>query len=171
MKTTFALITKSLTVFLLGFVINQQNTKATQLSVQNDEIKCTLREIIEYEQTAPNTDIIYIIKIEDNDGVYQFRIAALSKDIFPVFIRGSKDSLVGYLDYQGYEMIVYSKSDVSKLFKKTNSEKEFSYLKAAPIKKGEDWEPPMIIEPTVWVYNLVGEKMVLEKAGYFKLLD
>ncbi|MDJ1471161.1 hypothetical protein QNI19_23085 [Cytophagaceae bacterium DM2B3-1] len=80
----------------------------------------------------------------------------------------TKDSLLGYFDFKGVPVLVFS-NKVTPLFTKTNQQKKLNFVEeimAVPTDKEDENKispPPSNFEPTIWYYTLKVRKIIFNK--------
>lgn len=154
-------------------ICSSQEQAIKLLNIRNSQIVTILNEVILHEKTDSIRNELYVVKIKKHETHYQFRIASFSKKVFSSFFVDKKEPLLGYFKHRGYSVLVFSPS-IPAFFSENENGKMFEFLKNGTLsfKKEDDrLFPPDVIEPTVWIYNFMNEKMILKEAGYFNLLN
>jgi hypothetical protein len=99
----------------------------------------------------------------ENDN-YALSVATLDLDAFKYF-KFHTDKYFGYFEYQGHTVLVYGDDNIGYFFSQMTTTKYFYFLAYKPY--DTDKNPPVSIEPDVYIYRYANGKFTMTNAGMF----
>ncbi|MDJ1505465.1 hypothetical protein [Xanthocytophaga agilis] len=171
MKIVYCLL---ICLLLSVFIYGQESThiSITRLTVNHHGIKSILRKMYREEKDSfesPHDDIFTVLRLEEKSRyVYEIKVGIIDCTSYTHLTSATKDSLLGYFDFKGVPVLVFS-NKVTSLLTKTNQQKKFNFVEAiiaAPINKEDENKippPPSNFEPTIWYYTLKDREIIFNK--------
>lgn len=162
MKIAISLLV-GLTLFAECLTPNQKQLK--KLIINNSEVEITLNNVLNEElkyQDLENCIFLFIINKLENE--IEIRIAIIDKR---ELIIDPKNKPYGFFEYNNKTGFVFG-DIVDDFFKPTKEKKSFVYLKELKnieTKSNTPPPPPNVVEPEVWKYRFMNNKMNFVKVS------
>ena len=127
-----------------------------------------------FNSRQKNTILLRIQKNKDSTssvgvGVYQIRLTTLAEDdLYNLLLK--KDKYYGFFEYKKHTVLVYGPSeDPGYFFSRLKPTKTFTLRNA--YQGGFDNEPPVNIEPTVFIFNYNKDRFLFVLSGMFSFWE
>ena len=116
---------------------------------------------------------VFVVKQEKKKSRIILKISIFYKSDFAWLLNEKEDKILGYFSFNENKVLVFGR-DEAKLFSKADKKEKFNFL--VPYKQNQktvNGKPPIpiIFEPTVWVYNILGSNFIFKEKGALGILD
>src|ERR1700733_11166704 len=143
--------------FTLSLLVPKENFQSEIINCVFDDFPDSSSVIMLRIQKSDKQNITS--KVDDD---YKLRITKLMTKDFAFFNLVS-DKYFGYFTYKKHVVLVYGDKNIGYFFKKTKAERHFDFLS---VKRYDDVNnPPIAIEPEVFVYDFINGKFTPSIAG------